>query len=312
MLAVRMHAFGGPEVLVAEEVERPQPAPTEVLVRVLAAGLNPVDWKTRGGGGMSGLLGFPPLTLGWDVSGVVEEVGFGVTRFKVGDEVFGMVRFPHAGRAYAEYVTAPSRHLAPKPAVSHVEAGAAPLAALTAWQALIDTAAIQPGQRVLIHGGGGGVGHLAVQIARERGATVIATSSVGKLDFVRGLGAHEVVDHRSVDFQSVVDNVDIVLDTIGGDYVVRSIKTLKPEGLLISIPSGLSKEQIAAAATAGVRATGILVEPDHTALEHIATLIDDGRLHVEVEEVFALEQAAKAHELGEQGHTRGKLVFDTT
>jgi NADPH:quinone reductase-like Zn-dependent oxidoreductase len=174
MRAIRQDSLGGPEVMRITDVARPEPGPTEVLVRAGAAGVNPVDWKTRAGGGM---LGSPPFTLGWDVAGVVEAVGLGVTRFAVGDRVFGMPRFPREAAAYAEYVTSPSRQLGRTPAsLSDVEAAALPLAALTAWQALVDTAAVQPGQRVLIHAGAGGVGHLAVQIAKARGAYVIGTA----------------------------------------------------------------------------------------------------------------------------------------
>ncbi len=269
MRAVRIHEFGDPQVLVLDEVEPPRPAPTEVLVRVHAAGVNPVDWKTRAGGGMAGLLGPPPLTLGWDVSGVVEELGFGVTRFEVGDEVFGMVRFPHEGGTYAEYLTAPSRHLVPKPAgLSHVEAAGIPLAALTAWQALVDTAGVRAGHTVLVHGAGGGVGHFAVQIAKARGARVVATASAAKHGFVSSLGADDVIDYEAIAFDAAVKDLDVVVDTVGGDYVDRSIETLKTGGLLISIPSGVSDTQLARAAEAGVRATGLLVEPDHASLAH--------------------------------------------
>jgi NADPH:quinone reductase-like Zn-dependent oxidoreductase len=307
---MRVQGFGGPEVLVLGEVERPRPAPTEVLVRVHAAGVNPVDWKTRAGEGMAGLMGSPPFTVGWDVSGVVEELGFGVTRFDVGDQVFGMVRFPHQGGAYAEYLTAPARHLAPKPlGLSHVQAAATPLAALTAWQALVDTAHVQAGQTVLIHGAGGGVGHLAVQIAKAHGARVVGTASAGKQDFVYSLGADEAVDYHAVAFERCIAEVDVVLDTVGGDYITRSIETLKAGGLLITIPSGVSDTQLSAGAKAGVRVTGLLVEPDYAALAKIADLMNSGRVQPEIDTVVPLEQAAKAHEIGERGHTRGKLVL---
>lgn len=201
MRAIVMQARGGPEVLKLEEVPRPEPLLTEVLVRVHAAGVNPVDAGVRAG---AFPLLAPPAILGWDVSGVVEAITPGVTRFRVGDEVFGMPLFPRAAGAYAEYVAAPARQLVRRPpALDHVEAGGLPLAGLTAWQALVDIAAVQPGQRVLIHAAGGGVGHLAVQIAKARGAYVIGTASHGKHDLVRSLGADEVIDYRETDFTSV-------------------------------------------------------------------------------------------------------------
>lgn len=181
MKAVLQREYGGPEVLQIEEVDKPEPIPTEVQVRVHAAGVNPVDFKTRSGRGVSGVLGEFPVCLGWDVSGVVTEVGLGVTRFAVGDEVFGMPWFPREAGAYAEYVTAPSRHFAPKPHVlTHEEAGALPLAALTAWQIVVDTVRVQDGDEVLVHGAAGGVGHLVVQIARARSARVIAHAALSR------------------------------------------------------------------------------------------------------------------------------------
>jgi NADPH:quinone reductase-like Zn-dependent oxidoreductase len=193
--AIRQTRLGGPEVLEYVDVERPEPQPTEVLVRVRAAGVNPVDWKTRARGAF---LGEPPFTVGWDVAGTVEEVGRGVTRFAPGDRVFGMPRFPKEAAAYAEYATSPSRQLARTPdALSDVEAGALPLAALTAWQALVETAAVGRGERVVILGAAGGVGHLAVQIAKSRDAYVIGTASASKHAFLAALGADEVVDYTT-------------------------------------------------------------------------------------------------------------------
>jgi len=195
MSAVVQHQFGGPQVLRLEQVPRPRPLPTEVLVRVHAAGVNPVDWKTRAGSGMAGVVGEPPFVLGWDVSGVVEQVGYGVTTLAPGDEVYGMPWFPRAAGGYAEYVTAPSRQFARKPStVGHAQAAAVPLAALTAWQVLVDTARVEPGQRVLIHAAAGGVGHFAVQLAKHLGARVIGTASARHHDWLTGLGADELVD----------------------------------------------------------------------------------------------------------------------
>src|SRR5690349_18882636 len=237
MRAIVQHSFGGPEVLEIEDRPVPEPIATEVRVRVQAAGVNPVDWKTRSGLGAAAKAGLP-LTVGWDVSGVVDAVGTGVTRFAVGDPVFGMPWFPQPASAYAEYVTAPSRHFARRPdALDAVEAGGLPLAGLTAWQSLVDCANVQPGQRVLVHAGAGGVGHLAVQIAKARGAHVIATASAAKHDLLAGLGVDEAVDYRSQKFEEVVEPVHVVYDLIGGDVSQRSLDVLRPDGIMITLPS---------------------------------------------------------------------------
>ncbi|MFJ8934576.1 NADP-dependent oxidoreductase [Streptomyces sp. NPDC102365] len=307
MRAISQDVLGGPEVLKEVELEIPTPGPSHVLVRVHAAGLNPTDWKHRANGNF---LGEPPFVLGWDVSGVVEAVGIGVTIHRPGDEVFGMLPYPFGVGAHAEYVTAPARAFVPKPAeVDHIQAGAVPLAALTAWQALVDTADVRPGQRVLIHAAAGGVGHLAVQIAKERGAYVIGTASSGKHEFLRGLGADELVDYRETDFAEAVRDVDVVLDTVGGDYRSRSLRTLRPGGLLVSIlPSG-SPALAEEAAGLGVRAVELLVEADQAGMSAVAGLVAAGTLRATVAEVFPLAEAAKAHALGDTGRTVGKLVL---
>jgi NADPH:quinone reductase-like Zn-dependent oxidoreductase len=308
--AVILEAFGGPEVLKLAEVPRPEPVPTEVLVRVHAAGVNPVDWKTRNGRGAAGAMGPLPLTLGWDVSGVVEQTGYGVTRFQVGDEVFGMPRFPRQAGAYAEYLTSPARQLARKPAnVGHNEAAAVPLASLTAWQAIVETAKLAAGQRILIHGAAGGVGHLAVQIAKSRGAFVVGTAKAAQHDFLRGLGADELIDYTATRFEDEVGDLDVVFDLIGGETSLRSVSTLRPGGLLIVVPSGTDQTVLGEAERRGVRATNIMVEPDYTALEQVAALVESGGLRVELDRVFALEDAAQAHEHGESRSSRGKVVL---
>ncbi|NUK04407.1 NADP-dependent oxidoreductase [Streptomyces lunaelactis] len=316
MRAVVQHAFGGPDVLRVEEVPRPVPLPTEVLVRVHAAGINPVDWKTRGGGGMAGVLGEPPLTLGWDVSGVVEETGFGVTTLKPGDEVYGMPWFPRAAGGYAEYVTAPARQFARKPeSLSHEQAAAVPLAALTAWQALVDTADVRPGQRVLIHAAAGGVGHFAVQFAKHLGAHVTGTASGARHDWLTALGADELIDYTTVRFEDTAKDIDVVIDLVGDGHdntSTRSLDVLRPGGLIVAIPGGVSPELLQEAQSRGLRTSAFLVEPDGPALTRIAELIDAGEVSVEVEEVFPLEQAAQAHTRGENGRTRGKLVLRVT
>lgn len=307
MRAVTQHSFGGPEVLQVEEVEAPTPVPTEVVVAVRAAGVNPVEAMIRSGA--FPMFGEPPFVLGWDVSGVIAEVVPGVHRFEVGDEVYGMPLFPRAAGAYAELVAAPSRQLARKPrSIDHAHAAALPLAGLTAYQALVDIADVQVGQRVLVHAAGGGVGHLAVQIAKDRGAHVIGTASSGKHEFVRSLGADEVIDYRTVDFADVVADVDAVLDLVGGGYGSRSIDVLAPGGLLVTAVDRADAELAARTRAAGRRFAGITVEPDGPGLERLADLVDAGRLRVHVEHAVALEEASKAHELLGSG-IAGKIVL---
>ncbi|MDX3102756.1 NADP-dependent oxidoreductase [Nonomuraea angiospora] len=309
MKAISQDVLGGPEVLKTVEVERPVPGPTEVLVRVEAAGLNPTDWKTRAGGGF--LRDELPFVLGYDVSGVVEDSGVGQALYKPGDEVFGMLKYPDRHGAFAEYVTAPSRHFVRKPAaVDHVQAAGIPLAGLTAYQALVDVAGLKGGQRVLIHAAAGGVGHLAVQIAKARGAYVIGTASAAKHEFLRGLGADELIDYRNEDFAEVVRDVDVVLETIGGDYGLRSLRTLRKGGTIVSLVlSDLSPELHRQAAELGIRSEGMLVEPDHAAMRALAALVEAGRLRVEIAAALPLAEAAKAHELGETNRVTGKIVL---
>lgn len=289
------------------EVPRPEPAPTEVLVRVAAAGVNPVDWKTRSRGGF---LGQPPFTVGWDVAGVVEEVGRGVTRFAPGDRVFGMPRFPREAAAHAEYVTSPSRQLAHIPErLGDVEAAGLPLAGLTAWQALVETADVGPGARVLVLAAAGGVGHLAVQIAKSRGAYVIGTAGGANQGFLRELGADEAIDYTSEAVEERIHDVDVVLDLVGGEASRGALATLRDGGLFVAVPSSSGLDELREEAAGRVRVTGILVEPDRTGLEAVADLAATDALRVHVERTFPLEEAARAHELSEAGHVRGKLVL---
>ena len=307
MHAIRQQTLGGPEVLELVEVPRPSPIPTEVLVRTLAAGVNPVDWKVRARGGF---LGEPPFTVGWDVAGVVEEIGFGVTRFSVGDRVFGMPRFPREAAAYAEYVTSPSRQLALIPdALDDVEAGAVPLAGLTAWQALVETANVQPGQRVLVLAAAGGVGHLAVQIAKARGAYVLGTARAEKHAFLADLGADEAIDYTSENVAERAHEVDVVLDLVGGETGLDAFPALRAGGVFVSIPSSTGLAELQELATDRARVTGILVEPDRAGLEALAELVAAGALRPHVSQTFPLAEAGRAHELGETGRTQGKLVL---
>ncbi|MER5890697.1 NADP-dependent oxidoreductase [Streptomyces sp. NPDC001941] len=308
MHAVTAPVWGGPEVLTGARVPRPAPGPTEILVRVYAAGVNPIDWKSRATGGFGQWDGVP--VLGYDVSGVVEEVGAGVTLFAPGDEVFGMPRFPAQANGYAEYTTGPARHFVRKPAaLDHVHAAALPLAGLTAWQALTETAGLRAGQRVLVHAAAGGVGHLAVQIAKARGAYVIGTARAAKHDFLRALGADELIDYTTTDFADAVRDVDVVLDTIGGDYGPRSLRVLREGGTLVTIPSPADVPDPERAGARSVRTGFTLVEPDYAGLRGLAELVAAGALRAEVDTVLPLAEAAKAHELGESGRTRGKIVL---
>jgi NADPH:quinone reductase-like Zn-dependent oxidoreductase len=307
MRAIIQKEFGDPRVLEIAEVETPDPLPSEVLVRVHAASINPVDAMVRSGA--FPLLGEPPFILGWDISGVIERVVPGVTRFAVGDQVYGMPFFPRPGNAFAEYVAVPSRQLAAKPGtLDHAEAAALPMAGLTAWHSLVDTAHIEAGQRVLIHAGAGGVGHLAIQIAKAKGAHVITTASTGKHDFVRSLGADEAIDYRTQDFSTLARDFDVVLDAAGG-YGDASISTLKPNGLFVTIVERADTALKARIEAAGRRFAGVTVEPDGTGLEHLAALAEAGSLRPHLEHTIPFEHAAKAHELIESGRTRGKIAL---
>ncbi|MEU3067716.1 NADP-dependent oxidoreductase [Streptomyces sp. NPDC006906] len=304
MRAISQSVYGGPEVLQEVHLPRPVAGPSQIVVAVRAAGVNPTDWKHRGDAMFLDRL---PLVLGWDVSGVVESVGFGVTLFKPGDEVFGMLPYPYGVGSHAEFAVGPARAFAHKPRdVDHVQAAALPLAALTARQALVDTADVRPGQRVLIHAAAGGVGHLAVQIAKSLGAYVIGTASAAKHDFVRGLGADEVVDYRTVDFGDAVSEVDMVLDPLAGATRTRSLDVLRRGGTLVSLLPGGEAEK---AAAREIRVENLLVEADHAGMEAIADLVRAGELRAHVEAAFPLAEAAKAHALGETGRTTGKLVL---
>ena len=305
MLAIHQRSLGGPDVLELVEVPRPDPAPTEVLVRVGAAGVNPVDWKVRARGGF---LGEPPFTVGWDVAGVVEELGRGVTRFAPGDRVFGMPRFPREAAAYAEFVTAPSRQLARIPdGLGDVEAAALPLAGLTAWQALVETAGVGAESRVLVLAAAGGVGHLAVQIAKVQGAHVIGTARTEKHPFLASLGAGEAVDYTTGPLADRVDEIDVVLDLVGGETAADALSTLRDGGTFVTVTG--AADDLRGQASGRVRLAGILVEPDRLGMEALADLVAGGVLRPHVSATFPLADAARAHEAIESGRTVGKLVL---
>ncbi|GAB2875449.1 NADP-dependent oxidoreductase [Streptomyces deserti] len=301
---ITQHRFGEPEVLELAERPCPEPAPGEILLHVHAAGVNPADWLARSGA--APLYGEPPFTLGQDVSGVVQAVGAGVTRFRPGDEVFGRVE----GGGHATHVTAPAGHFAAKPpSLDHVHAAAAPTPALLAWQALIDIARVGPGSRVLIHAAASGSGHAAAQLAKAQGAYVIGTARAEDHDFLRELGADELVDDTTTDFAEAVHDVDAALDLIGGDHGPRTLNTLHPNGILLSaVPAdlGLSPED---AEARGLRFAVVEANPSGERLTKIASLLADRRIRLHVAVMLPFAEAAKAHELGEAGRTRGGIVL---
>lgn len=310
-MSARMHAivqsaFGGPETLVHTETDVPEPGPGEVLVRVAGAGVNPGDAVLRAGR-VPGLVTLP-WTPGNDVSGVVERLGEGVTRFAPGDEVYGMLAVTGRG-AYAEFAAAPADALAPAPRnLDLVHAGAVPLVAFTAWQALSVLARVGPGDRVLIHAAAGGVGHVAVQLAKELGAHVVGTARAAHHDFLRGLGADELIDYTAADFRTATAPVDTVLDLVGGSYGPRSLDVLRPGGLLVgaSIDPGTDEQR---AAARGLRYVWVTAEPSGEVLERITERIEAGRLRVTVGRVLPLAEAAEAHRAIEAKRTTGKIVL---
>jgi NADPH:quinone reductase-like Zn-dependent oxidoreductase len=313
MRAVVFDDPGSTEVLRTAEVPVPTPVLSEVLVRVVAAGVNPIDAKTRAGRGLSAAIEQSPCVLGLDVSGVVVRTPFDAHPFPVGTEVYGMAAVPRTPGAYAEYAVVPTLSLARKPSsLSHVEAAGVPVAALTAWGVVVETALAHQGQRILVHAGGGGVGHFAVQFATYFGAHVIATGSGRTLDWLSELGAAQVVDYTSERFEDVVEPVDVVVDLVGNvadDTGTRSLDVIKPGGLLIEVPTGAWPGFREAAAARGIRSTDYKTIPDGGALATIARLLDSGAVRVYVDRVFDLADAAAAHAELERGHTRGKIVL---
>jgi NADPH:quinone reductase-like Zn-dependent oxidoreductase len=306
MKAIRIHNYGGPEVLKYEDAPRPEPQTDEVLIRVHAAGVNPFDWKIRAGHLRDIFPVSFPLILGWDLSGVIEEVGSGATRFKKGDEVFSMSD-PTRNGAYAEYIVVRELEVALKPkSLHHVRAAAIPLAALTAWHALFDTAQLQPGQRVLIHGGAGGVGHFAIQLAKWKGGHVIATASAKNHELLHALGVDEVIDYSTRRFENVARDVDVVLDTIGGERHERSWKVLKRGGILLSLVQRPFEEK---AKSVGTRGAMLGNRPDGANLAEIANIIDSGKLAPVINRILPLSEARRAHELSQSGHTHGKIAL---
>ncbi|RSN04274.1 hypothetical protein DMB42_31895 [Nonomuraea sp. WAC 01424] len=309
MRAVQQSAWGEAEAMAVVEVEEPVPEFGEVLVRVMAAGVNPVDVFTRRGQVYNRVLGLPFIN-GWDVAGTVVSAGYGTTRFRPGDRVFGMPWFPRAAGCYAEYVTAPARHFARMPeGLGFTGAAALPLAGLTAWQMLTEVAAVVPGQRVLVAGAAGGVGHLAVQIAKARGAHVTGTASAAKHAFVCGLGADEVIDHTTAEVSAAARDMDVVVQMFGGEAGLKALECLRPGGVLVSAQAAWTPGLRERAGELGVRAEAYLVDPDGAGLAALAGLVAEGRLTVHVDAVFPLAEAVEAHELLGSGRTKGKVVL---
>ena len=305
MKAARGHAYGGPDVLKVEDAPRPEPKDDEILVRVFAAGVNPVDAKVRAGAFKQ--PGAPmPFIPGYDISGVVEKTGAKATKFKAGDEVYAYLSLERGG-AYAEYAIAKESELAAKPkTLTHEQAAAVPLAALTAWQALFEKAKLTEGQTVLIHGGSGGVGSFAVQMAKARGAKVIATASAANQDFLKELGADQAIDYRAQKFEEVAKDVDVVLDTVAGETLRRSYDVVKKGGFIVSVLEPPNKAELE---KRGIRGTVFLVQPNAQQLADIAQMIDGKKVKPFVSQTFPLAEVQKAHAAIETGHTRGKIVL---
>ncbi|MBA4853201.1 NADP-dependent oxidoreductase [Emticicia sp. BO119] len=311
MKAIVLKAFGSVDNFVVEELPQPTIQDHEVLVAVKAISINPVDMKTRSGKALAGKLKEEnPIILGWDISGVITEVGNDVKDFKVGDEIFGMVNFPGSGKAYAEYVAAPAAHLALKPAnILLEEAAAATLAALTAWQAFNTYTKINRGDRILIHAAAGGVGHFAVQIAKYFGAYVIGTASAANKDFVLSLGADEHFDYKSKPFEEAISDIDIVLDTVGGNNIERSFEVVKKGGTVITLPSNTSEGIVEKAKAKGVTGFHFMVQSNGEDMKQLADLLEKGIIKPHVSAVYSLDEMGKAHQQIETGSTRGKIVI---
>lgn len=305
MKAIRIHAYGEPEVLIYEDAPKPEPKEGEVLIRVHATSINPIDWKIRSGY-MKTMVDLPvPLILGWDASGEVVSTGVGVTEFKAGDAVYTMLGMK-AG-AYAEYVTVSASLVTLKPqSLNYIHAAAVPLVSLTAWQALFDLAGLKEEQRLLIHGAAGGLGSTAVQLAKAKGAYVIGTASSNNVEFLQQLKADEVIDYRTTKFEDIVRDIDVVFDTVGGETLERSFSVLKKGGFLVSAVNSPSEAVSTAHSVQGAK---VFAKPNAARLKEVAALIDAGLVKTIVETILPLKEVRKGHESSQSGHTRGKIVL---
>jgi NADPH:quinone reductase-like Zn-dependent oxidoreductase len=306
MKAIVVHEYGGPEVLKYEDVPRPEPKEDQILVRVIAAGVNPVDGLIRSGMFAKYEKAAFPMIPGADIAGVVENAGSKITKFRMGDPVYAYISLKNSG-GYAEYAVATEGEASPKPkSLTYVEAAAVPVVALTAWQALIDTAKLSKGQTVLIHGGSGGVGSFAIQIAKQRGAKVIATASTPNQDLLKQLGVDVAIDYTKTKFEDIAKDVDVVLDSIGKDTLARSYGVVKKGGFIVTLVTRVDQAELD---KHGIRGASLSVKPDSNELGEIGKLIDENKIKVVVSQTFPLADAAKAQELVATGHTRGKIVL---
>jgi NADPH:quinone reductase-like Zn-dependent oxidoreductase len=306
MKAIVIHQYGEPDVLKYEDAPRPEPKENQILVRVIAAGVNPVDGAARSEK-YAKFFGITlPFIPGYDIAGVVEKTGAKVTKFKAGDSVYAYIGLGEGG-GYAEYAVVTEEEAAPKPkSLAYESAAGVPVVALTAWQALIDTAKLSAGQTVLIHGGSGGVGSFAIQIAKARGAKVIATASTANQDFLKQLGADVAIDYTKQKFEDVAKGVDVVLDSVGKDTLARSYGIVKKGGFVVTLVAQIDEAELA---KYGIRGASLSVKPDSNELAEIGKLIDEGKIRVLVSQTFPLCEAMKAQEQVATGHTRGKIVL---
>ncbi|MCS5709926.1 zinc-binding dehydrogenase [Candidatus Berkiella aquae] len=310
MKIAQYHSFGNIDVVKLENINKPTIKGDEVLVAVHAASINPIDWKVREGHYADPKTDTFPKPMGWDFSGTVVEAGSQATPYKVGDEVFGLIRFPQPAGCFAEFVAAPANEIALKPAsLDHEHAAGVPLVALTAWQALFATTHLKAGQKVLIHAAAGAVGQMAIQMAKYKGATVVATGSAATKAFCLSLGADEFIDYQTEKFEDKVNDVDITLDLIGKDVTIRSLKTMKPGGQLICFTQPIPSDAAKVASENNITAQFTIVSPNGEQLKQIAHLIDDQLLKTKIEKIFPLEQIKEALTLQQTGHCHGKIIL---
>lgn len=309
MQAIRIHAFE-PDNLRIESIDSPLPGPGEVLIRNQAAGVNPIDWKTCSGGGASGFIESFPWTPGWEFSGEIIALGEGVTEFSIGDSVLGFIRFPHPAGCYAEELLAPANEITLRPeGLDAVTAAGLGLAGLTAWQALFDKGQVKADEKVLILAGAGGVGHLAVQLAKAAGAHITATSSSKNHDFLIELGCHQVFNYQTLNIHDLANQFDFILDGVGGETAVNALVALKPKGRMVTLPSVTAAIVAEAAEGTDVTVLSIRAEPNAAQLAQLADRAAKGELTLKVAQTLPLAQAADAHRLSASGHISGKLIL---
>ena len=310
MHAMRLHQFGDADQLIWEQLATPIPGPGELVIDLASAGVNPIDWKTRQGGGAAPFQGEPPLTLGWECAGTVHSCGEGVNDLAEGQRVCGLLNFPEPGRCYAEQTLAKAEHLARVPeSLDLVEMGGLPLSGLTAWQALFEVGRLQQGQRVLVLAAAGGVGHLAVQLAKWKGAEVIGTASSANHGWLAELGCDRLIDYHQQDVTEAVSDADLLLDGMGGDSGIAALACLRPGGLSVTLPSVTAAQVIEAAQARGCRAEAVRVAPNGEQLTQLVELVEQGGLRLRVDKIIPLQQVAEAHRYSETGRARGKIIL---